>query len=123
MARQNIKPNPSEKLFEAYMDFSGGLNSETANESLKDNEMPVLLNVDMNTRGSVRRRSGRQFILDVQETAQGMFQFFRKGKKSPDLILAIKGKLYVMESDTTETKSIDIKDGNNAFTFQTELPI
>jgi hypothetical protein len=123
MARQNIKPNPSEKLFESYMDFSGGLNSETANESLKDNEVPVLMNVDMNTRGSLRRRSGRKFILDVQETAQGMFQFFRKGKPTPDLIIAIKGKLYVMESDTTETKTIEIKDGSNAFTFQDTLPI
>jgi hypothetical protein len=39
------------------------------------------------------------------------------------LIIAVKGKLYVMEAGSTETKSIDMKDGTNTFTFQTELPI
>jgi hypothetical protein len=38
--RQNITPNTAQKLFEAYTDFSGGLNSEISNEKLHDKELP-----------------------------------------------------------------------------------
>lgn len=123
MARQNIKPNPSEKLFEAYMDFSGGLNSETANENLKDNELPILTNVDMNTRGSVRRRTGRKILLDMAQKGQGLFQFFRKGQSEPDLVIAANGRLFVVEAGATEEKEIEMKDGLNPFQFQSDLPV
>lgn len=124
MARQNIRPNPSERLFEAYMDFSGGLNSQTSNEKLKDKEYPVLENVDLSGRGSAKRRTGRVSIGGVTGTSQGMFFYYRLSKEKPDLILAISGKLYVKRFDGTTLTQIDLTDNGTAgFTFQNTLHI
>ena len=120
MARQSIAVNPAVKLFEAYMDFSGGLNLETSNEKLRDNEFPVLDNVDLSSRGSARRRTGRRLIASVPGKAQGMFFYYRPNQPEPDLIFAVDGKLYVMEQGEGEPKQIVFR---NNFTFQTERPI
>jgi hypothetical protein len=58
MARQRMRPIPYEKHMEAYNDFSGGLNSVSSNDNLKDNEFPELMNVDLGDRGTVKRRNG-----------------------------------------------------------------
>lgn len=120
MARQKISINPSAKLFEAYMDFSGGMNSETSNERLRDNEFPQLDNVDLASRGSARRRTGRRLIASVPGKAQGVFFYYRSGQPEPDLIFAVSGRLYVIENGTTSPKEIKFRDG---FTFQTERQI
>jgi hypothetical protein len=58
MARVKTNPVPYLKNMEAYNDFSGGLNTVTSNDNLKDNEFASLVNVDLAERGSVKRRSG-----------------------------------------------------------------
>jgi hypothetical protein len=58
MARQRMRPIPYEKHMEAYNDFSGGLNTVSSNDNLKDNEFPELMNVDLGDRGTVKRRNG-----------------------------------------------------------------
>lgn len=130
MARQNIRPNPAEKLFEAYVDFSGGLNSEISNERLRDNEFPVMENVDLASRGSAKKRSGRREIITsypyTTENAQGIFFYYRQGQPYPDMIVAVNGKLYVKEHDKTTMSEVVIRDteNNNAvFTFQKTLPV
>lgn len=149
MARQVVKPNSAEKLFESYMDFSGGLSSETSNEKLKDNEYPVLENVDLAGRGSARRRTGRLLLTGKAGTGQGVFFYYRLNQAKPDVILAISGKLYVLKKTKTATwedykdyswntlkdktwddlklsyelELINIMDGDQVFTFQENLPI
>lgn len=123
MARQNIKPNPSEKLFEAYMDFSGGLNSETSNEKLKDNEYPIMENVDLSGRGSAKRRTGRSSFGSIAGNGQGIFSYYRQGQSDPDIIVAVSGKLYVRSNGSSTFTQINITDGGSAFTFQTTLPV
>lgn len=95
--RQNIRFDPSVKLFESFADFSGGVNSETSNERLRDNEFIILDNVDLSGRGSAKRRTGRVNALRTVITSgkgQGLFNYYRKGQLTPDLILAVGGKLY-----------------------------
>jgi hypothetical protein len=125
MVRQNIYPNTEQRLFEAYMDFSGGLNSEISNERLKVNEYPILQNVDLLGRASAKRRTGRSLVSTVPGTgvAQGIFAFFRSGIGGPDYIAARGGSLYVQAYGTTTWVNVPITDGGSAWTFQTTLPI
>lgn len=124
MTRQNITPNPSIKEFEAYMDFSGGLNSETSNERLKDNEFPVLTNVDLSSRGSAKRRWGRRLVCSVPGVGQGKFFYYRDGQPKPDHVLAVSGQLYVLTWDGTSPFQVPISDGaGGTITFQTTDPI
>lgn len=120
MARQNIKHNPAEKLFEAFMDFSGGLNTEITNEKLAENEFPVMLNVDLSGRSSARLRYGRKLVAQQAGNAQGLFFYYRDGEDYPDTVLASGGKLYVKPHDATSFSQVTINDlNNNPFQFQT----
>ena len=96
MARQQTNFNPATKEFEAYLDFSGGHNSEVSNERLADHEFPLMVNVDNSGRGSAKTRSGR---VDMPHpaalggtNAQGMFNFYRAGTADPDIIIAASGQ-------------------------------
>lgn len=128
--RQNINHNPALKVFESYLDFSGGLNSEISNERLRENEFPVFENLDLRGRGSAKRRYGRRDAVTsypynaASSKAQGIFPFYKGGDVEPDLIIAVGGRIYVMRQGTTVITEIGIS--NNAggqFTFQTDLPI
>lgn len=123
MVRQNINPNPEQKYFEAYVDFSGGLNTEISNEKLKDNECSVLENADLSGRGSAKRRYGRILKGTQAGTAQGLFTYYRLGAAYPDLIAAIGGQLFVFDAATGSHVQIPITDGGSAFTFQTTLDV
>lgn len=122
MARQSIKYDPSEKLFESYLDFSGGLVSEIANERLRDNEFPVLENVDLSSRGSAKRRSGRELVTQLNGTLQAAQFYNRHNAPAPDIIVAISGRLYVKEYSSNSLVEIAITHGGSPFTFQTDLP-
>ena len=91
--------------FEAYMDFSGGINSETSNERLSDSEFLQMVNVDINTRGSVKKRTGYEFVAEVPTTGdvQGMFFFYRPNEEHPDIIFARGGRLFVKQFDSPNT--------------------
>lgn len=123
MTRQNITPDSSVRLFEAYMDFSGGLNSQISNERLKPNEFPILQNVDLSGRASARRRTGRTLVATQAGVAQGMFPFYRGATTIPDWVVAVDGKLYVMASGTTTLVQIPITDSGSPWTFQATLPV
>lgn len=125
--RQNPMPNTSVKLMEAFMDFSGGLNSEVSNDKLKDTEFPVLENVSLAGRGSARRRYGRVDYFqnypyqNPTTNAQGIFNYFRQGTPSPDLVVAHNGKIYLKPYDKTDLQLVPIIDtanSNAVFNFQ-----
>lgn len=122
MVRQNIRPNPALKEFEAYLDFSGGLNSEVTNEKLRDNEFPILENVDLSGRGSAKMRPGRSLMLNIGANGQGMFFYYKADQSEPDLILACGGMLFVKTSPTTYSR-IMVTDGGADFVFQSTKPI
>lgn len=95
MARQNMSPVPFKKHMEAYNNFSGGLNTVSSNDNLKDNEFPDLINVDLAERGSVKRRQGMVSHLTSPASGrgQGYFRFY-KPDGTFDELLAVGGKLY-----------------------------
>lgn len=125
MARENINVNPAMKLFETFTDFTGGQNSEVANERLKPNEYVIMENVDLSSRGSVRRRTGRtKLASNITGTAQGFFFYYRDGQTTPDIIVAISGYLYHYNPGTGQLVKIPITDGaNTGWQFQSTLPI
>jgi hypothetical protein len=123
IVRQNIEVNPSRRQFESYLDYSGGRNSEISNENLKDNEYPTLDNVDLLSRGSLKRRTGRGKLLDIGAATQGMFFFFPSTNSNPTLIIASAGKLYYSNYNSTTFTQIPITDGGTAWTFQTTSEI
>lgn len=117
--RQNIQVDPAQKVFEAFVDFSGGMNSEITNERLRPNEYPVMENIDLSGRASARLRSGRWKLFEHTGTAQGMFFYYRDGAAGPDHILAISGRLYVTMNGSTTSVELPMFDGAAPFTFQT----
>ena len=123
--RQNIQVDPSKKLFESYIDFSGGLNSEIANENLRDNEYPVLDNVDLSNRGSAKKRTGRKLVNNLSEygIGQGLFHFFREGEPKPDTIIAVGGKIFIILHGQTTAVQLNMTDAGAPFTFQTTKQI
>ncbi|CAB4142914.1 hypothetical protein UFOVP451_62 [uncultured Caudovirales phage] len=137
MARQSINVNPGLKEFEAYMDFSGGLNTETSNERLSDNEFVQMQNVDLNTRGSVKKRTGRVNIPITYATGtvvptgntQGMFFFYRQNESKPDVLFAANGRLYVKRWNSNVVTGLTISGLKNpttgvaTSTFQTTRDI
>jgi hypothetical protein len=116
--RQNIEVDPARKVFEAFVDFSGGLNSEITNERLRPNEFPVCTNADLSGRASARLRYGRTLYTNGIANAQGIFFFYRSGQANPDLVGVFNGRLYVQVSGTTMTE-VTMFDGSTPITVQT----
>lgn len=128
--RQNIGYNPAQKLFESYLNFSGGLNSEVSNERLAENEFPVFENIDLRGRGSAKRRYGRSepvktYPYNVATSkAQGMFAYYRQGQSGPDFIYAVSGRLYLQRNGSLTITALPISaDGTSDFLFQSTLPV
>lgn len=131
--RQSINVNPGLKEFEAYMDFSGGLNTETSNERLGDNEFIQMQNVDLNTRGSVKKRTGRSIVtttgMPTTAPTQGMFFFYRENEPKPDFIFAVNGRLYAKKHNSNIVSQLTItglknpSTGAATTTFQTTRDI
>lgn len=110
--RQNITPDPESRLFEAYMSFAGGHNSEISNDRLRDDEFVVQENIELSGRGSAKRRTGRlEFVGGLPNNAQGHFLFYRVGADKPDHIFAANGRLYLGTSSVPT--NISITDGAN----------
>jgi len=61
MARQPYRVSP-EKQLEVYSNFIGGLNTTTASGNLGDSEVTELKNMDLDMRGSMKRRYGMKSI-------------------------------------------------------------
>jgi hypothetical protein len=115
MARHQYYSDPSQKHLEVYYDFSGGLNTVTSNDNLENYELTKLVNMDLNDRGSIKRRHGMSKYLSspVEGNAQGYFRYF-KNDGTFEEILAINGKIY------KDGEVLTITDLNE---FQKDRPI
>lgn len=121
--RDNINVNSSLKLFESYRDFSGGLNTQQANEMMRDNQTTIAENVDLSITSSIKKRTGRTRIDPMwlsTDPIQGLFKFVNNAET--DLIMAVNGRLYYSRPSGggyTPWTQINITDAGSAFTFQT----
>lgn len=116
MVRQSLETQPWRKHLEIYTTFSGGLNTNTANQDLRDNELPALVNFDLDDRGTLKKRHGMEKLHDLSfaSNSQGFFRFFKDGALS--YIVAANGKLY--KQDGTEIVIQGLPGG-----FQTDRSI
>lgn len=80
MARERFYHDPARKHIETQQDFSGGLNTMSANDNVKDNELVQLENIDLGERGSLKRRKGYYSIEnpDAEGTPQGIFRYYKR---------------------------------------------
>lgn len=76
MARGRFYHDPARKHIEQYQDFSGGLNTMSSNDNIKDNELVKLENVDLGARGSLMRRKG--FMSEHNDYADGKPQMIAR---------------------------------------------
>jgi hypothetical protein len=115
MARQQYNTNPWEKKFEVFQDFSGGLNTVTSQDNLKDNELSDATNFNIAERGSLEPRHGLvQHIHSKTAKGQGYFRFYHTGTAYRE-IEAIGGVFFV---DGVAKPVTGLPDG-----FQADLPI
>lgn len=91
MARGRFYHDPARKHIEQYQDFSGGLNTTSSNENVKDNELVYLQNVDLGERGSLLRRKGFEAVenIEAEGTPQLLTKFYRN--YTPYNLLGVEG--------------------------------
>jgi hypothetical protein len=98
MARQNMYPSSWKKNFEIYQNFNMGLNTQAANESLSEKELPYAQNVNIGQRGTIERRTGMNMLQNNSAVgtgnAQGVFRFFSNDGTYKDVV-AKNGYLYI----------------------------
>src|SRR6185312_5345337 len=97
MARRSYYTEPWEKKIEEYQNFSGGINTTAAQDMMGDHELTDAVNVSLDERGSVTRRSGMIPHLSPQTLdgeAQGYFRYY-KTATSFEEIIAIGGKIEI----------------------------
>lgn len=58
MARQSYRVNSQEKQMEVFNNFIGGLNTVAAQSNLSDSELTDIKNMSLDSRGSLKRRTG-----------------------------------------------------------------
>lgn len=129
MPRQTYKFN-SQKQFFTFSDTSGGLNVRDSDDSLADNEFRELLNVDLGVRGSLPKRHGFTPYAGVTVAhPQGFFRFYGEGGVVTEFIAA-DGSLWKLNVDvweritvSTYNETTGVYVADNAFRFQTALPI
>lgn len=115
MARQPFQTNPWEKKLETFQNFSKGMNTVTAQDNMKDEELSDSVNMMIAERGSLQSRHGS--VLQRHSATgkgQGYFRFYT-GTQYKE-IEAIGGKFYV---DGVYKAITGIEGGN----FQANLPI
>lgn len=77
MVRNSYYHDPARKHIEVFQDFSGGLNTVSNNDDLKDNELVNILNFDIKERGTLERRTGYAKGFTPSTNAIGLFDFQR----------------------------------------------
>lgn len=97
MARRSYYTSPWEKKLEEYQNFSGGMNTTTAQDSMQNHELSLAINASLDERGSVTRRHG-MIQHSVPSTkngkAQGYFRFYKTAYDYEEII-AINGQLEI----------------------------
>lgn len=150
--RDNINIDPSLKLFESYKNFTNGLNTESSNETLRDGETTILNNVELKSRGSMRKREPYKRVYcsttttntpafisasPLTKIGQGMFKFTRTEQLGSSVvtsvvaIIAFNGKIYSATLGNDEYSYpvsfpagvTDISADNGGWSFQTTAPI
>lgn len=89
MARSGYYTEAWEKKFEVYKDFSGGMNTISAQDTMNDRELSQGINTSLDERGAVGRRHGmvthRMAVL-TEGMAQGTFRHYKTSAVYDELI-------------------------------------
>lgn len=97
MARQGYYTEAWEKKFEVFKNFSRGLNTMTSQDNMSDSELSKAVNVSLDERGSITRRTGmlaHKSTVLPSGLAQGYFRHYLNAAQYVELI-ARGGKIEV----------------------------
>lgn len=130
MAKQNMYPSSYMKAMDVYQNFSAGLNTVAANETLSETELPYIMNADIADRGTLRRREGMQPLryydtIQTGKKAQGLFRFYKTDGTFSDIV-AKNGYLYidgVQKAITGITGQLQTTRPMNAVQYKGEMYI
>lgn len=94
MTRQGYYTEPWEKKLEIYQNFAGGINSTAAQDVMGDHELSDAVNVSLDERGSLTRRTGmaQHLIPKTAGKAQGYFRFYKTAYEFEEIV-AVEGIL------------------------------
>lgn len=96
MARQAYYSEAWQKHLEVYQDFSGGMNTTSAQDTMLNKELSEALNVSLDERGSLKRRTGMVNHIEAPvipaTKVQGYFRFYKTAYEYEEII-ARDGKL------------------------------
>lgn len=98
MRKQGYRTDPSRKEFGFVQDFSGGLNTVSANDNMGDNELTHLENMTFDERGSLTRRTGLSLHKPApHRDVQTPQLFFRHSKTQADFdeIVVVDGRFFI----------------------------
>lgn len=75
------KASPTNYTIEIYNDFSGGINTELADNETRDNQFRKLINFDMDQAGALKKRPGLYRIPFVQKLIKDkLIELVKQGK-------------------------------------------
>lgn len=116
MSRRSYYTEPWKKELEVFQNFAGGINTTAAQDAMADYELSDAVNVALDERGSVTRRTGMVHHLAAATAgkAQGYFRFYKTAYEYHEIV-AIDGRL---EKDGVELPIEGLPSG-----FQKERPI
>lgn len=91
MSRQQYYQEAWKKHLEVYQDFSGGINTTSAQDVMSNRELSEALNVSLDERGSLKRRTGMVNHIEVLNPmddvlAQGYFRFYKTAYTFEEII-------------------------------------
>jgi len=121
MARYRDRYDPSVFLFEAYNDFSGGLNTAYSPEQLAINDLTVAQNIDLSQRGAIWTQKGFVRLYPTSlgtGYGQGLIHYVHNGIE--EIIVAFNGKLWKYNNSLGSWSELVI---TNLTSFQTTKPI
>lgn len=97
MARRTYYTQPYEKKLEVFEDFSKGMNTTTSQATMLDSELTLALNISLDDRGSLTKRSGMDSYKTptiLEGEAQGHFRHYKTQYEFVD-ITARNGQLEI----------------------------
>lgn len=102
----------SNKLYEQQNDFSGGINVNEENINLRDNESRDIVNMHLDSRGSLKKRTGSEVIFDLGYSILTKKRWFQGTRPNPD---------YNAEDQTSEEYITGFFTGVNPLEYQSFL--
>ena len=110
MPKQPYRLDPSQKFFDVNEDFSGGMNTTESDSTMANNQLRLIQNMELTTKGSLVKREGLVQIHKVNGTGtgigfQGHFEYFGKDTIKREFY-GYNGSIYDVNNNVVNYKNL-----------------